>query len=477
MFGLEKQFNIIACEDLGNLLNDQFSTYQFFYKYYKEAYEPNERIVLYTKYELVDDQLDYLYKVVAEVDISLAFIAIVTPNEVNNEVFNFIQYPILDSAQLTYIKFSDTLCPMPWFHLHVNNQENISPCCISNTNLGNIKEISLKDAFNSNAMNTIRHQMENNEWPIGCKKCKHIESNNSQSMRSELFKFHRKDFFTRYSNNLEIRSLDLKPGNLCNFKCRICSHTASSVIATESNKFFNTNFKVYNRWEDTTSSEFKDLLDVLPNIEHLDLYGGEPFLNKSLTSLVKNAVFNNYAKNIRLHYNTNGSIFNEELVSLWSNFKEVNLQFSIDDIGKRFEYERSGGEWDNVVSNIKKFKALQLPNLTLNIMPAVSVLNVYYFDELCEWADSVGLSISYPIIVTHPEELSFNRLTKLAKNAILKKFENSNYTFIDLIKNSKTSDSVRFNDYIRKYDMIRKEDFSITHPEIANLMGYTLDVT
>ena len=46
------------------------------------------------------------------------------------------------------------------------------------------------------------------------------------------------------------------------------------------------------------------------------------------------------AKDITLAYNTNGSIFPQDKIELWEQFKKVEIFVSIDDISERFEYIR-----------------------------------------------------------------------------------------------------------------------------------------
>jgi hypothetical protein len=57
-----------------------------------------------------------------------------------------------------------------------------------------------------------------------------------------------------------------------------------------------------------------------------------------------------------LYYNTNGTICDEEFFKLWAPFKEVTINFSIDDIGSRFEYQRKNAKWTEVQANIVKYK-------------------------------------------------------------------------------------------------------------------------
>jgi len=191
------------------------------------------------------------------------------------------------------------------------------------------------------------------------------------------------------------------------------------------------------------------------------------------------AIEQGYAKNIRLHYNTNGSVWPDAFVTYWPYFKEVDIHFSIDAIGPRFELQR-GGSWTEVEKNILKIKNLNLPNMTLNLMSTVSVMNVYYLDEVYDWAQTH----KFPLFVSslyHPSEFSLKNLTKQAQDLIIKKFQN--HAWVDIqniikdIQYTPASDGKEFCKKIAWFDSIRQENFSKSHNEIAEAMGYVYNKT
>jgi hypothetical protein len=123
---------------------------------------------------------------------------------------------------------------------------------------------------------------------------------------------------------------------------------------------------VTNSWAEKNYKFFAELEDALPNLVNIDMAGGESFLVKQFDRVVQLAVSTGYSKQMRLHYNTNGSIFPEKQILQWGNFKKIDLALSIDNIGQRFELER-GGSWSTVENNIKKFLSLNLDNLIIYI--------------------------------------------------------------------------------------------------------------
>jgi MoaA/NifB/PqqE/SkfB family radical SAM enzyme len=202
--------------------------------------------------------------------------------------------------------------------------------------------------------------------------------------------------------------------------------------------------------------------------------GGEPFLMKNLTRLIENIISKDRAKDIKLHYNSNGSIYPDFLIEHWKQFQCVTLQLSIDNIGARFELER-GGNWVEVEKNIKDLIALRLPNLEIFLMPTISIMNVLYLDEIEDWANNLGLKINYSFL-SSPEYLSISMLTDRAKQLIFTKYRLNQSPGIektlDAIKKTKSSDGSLFVESMKKYDQIRKEKFFKTHNEISIAMGY-----
>ena len=117
------------------------------------------------------------------------------------------------------------------------------------------------------------------------------------------------------------------------------------------------------------------------------MYGGEPFLVKKQWEFLKKLIELGYSKNIRLHFNTNGSIFKEEYFKILDNFKFVNISFSIDGIGDKFNYIRHHGDWNQVFNNMNKWVKYTKgkDNWILDTCITISILNILDIGELNEF--------------------------------------------------------------------------------------------
>jgi len=483
--------NVIVCRDLADFTNDPWSLYQFFHDHYKKEYDNSDRLVFYTTHSIPDDLWKHLYQAANLIDVSNFFIMICHVDDISesarSQSLKWSNDPVAFQTRVVNIfptanfghgyLLPDTICPLPWMHLEVRNKGHIAPCCIHQGLLGNIAETNLDHAFSSQKMVLLREEFLDGKRPKGCKICWQNEDRNLISNRQRHVSLLKKDFVIKYLPEPSIASLDIKPGNVCNFKCRICSPESSSLFAQEAATVQNIKIRPSN-WADDSDEVFEAILDQAPNLINIDMYGGEPFLVKNLTKLVEELVAHGHASKIKLHYNTNGSIYPANLVDLWKYFKHVDLHFSIDDIGKRFELQR-GGSWAEIENNIFKMKSKIADNVKISIMPVISIMNVLYLDELIEWAESQNLPIN-ELYLQNPPEFSIHSMPQSAKNAVIEKYQSSLHPVLkavtESLKNTVSTDASGFITKTRYFDQIRKQDFSDSHPEISQLMGYVKNV-
>ena len=66
----------------------------------------------------------------------------------------------------------ESLCALPWMHIHLTPDHNIMPCCITNTenalDVVGKQEDGIDDWMNSPAMNKMRLDMLNGKKPNAC---------------------------------------------------------------------------------------------------------------------------------------------------------------------------------------------------------------------------------------------------------------------------------------------------------------------
>jgi MoaA/NifB/PqqE/SkfB family radical SAM enzyme len=484
---LSKQYNLRCFVDLSQMSTSPSAIYKQFELCYQQVFDATDRLIFYTSEIIPDKLLQHLYQAAELIDISNYFVLICSPHDIRKQLQHIAKQDSFQSLQILLnntkklqdnFHVPETMCPMPWMHLEISASGKIRPCCVYSAKVGDVRDASLNSTFNNNAMIALRNEFLSDQRPSGCQHCWSLENKGLSSNRTRHMSLLKKQLLTKDLENPTIRSMDIKPGNTCNFKCRICGPVASSLFAQESNKIQNIAVKTYN-WAEENSAVINEISDLLPGLTNIDMYGGEPFLIKPLKKLIKQASESGYSEHIRLHYNSNGSIYPSDLIEHWKKFKHVDIHFSIDNIGSKFELER-GGSWQEVESNIKRLLDLNLPNVEVSIMPAISIMNIFYIDQLLEWAENLGLPVN-PLYVNNPAGFDLKNLTKNAKQIIVNKFKNYPWpemkNILDYIKSIPDSDGQEFIKLCQHFDSIRNQNFSSSHSEIAEAMGYVYNKT
>lgn len=255
-------------------------------------------------------------------------------------------------------------------------------CCISTepSNIENIKTHTPAEWFASETHKNAREQFSRGEWPVGCEICKKKEESGLESKRKN-------------PNILGpgISHLDIRFGNSCNLKCISCWEKSSSSIAEEAIAMKKHGIiPVYNILEipnfNWASKETIDQITDFP-IKEVYLTGGEPMMVRHLPDLLERL-----SSDVEIRFNTNGTIYNEKLMSMLKRFKVVNMSISIDAVGTKIEYIRYGSKWKIIEENYKKYRDVVK---FLSISPTISILNAAYLEELNEWAELNNLPIYY----------------------------------------------------------------------------------
>ena len=234
----------------------------------------------------------------------------------------------------------------------------------------------------------------------------------------EKFKHFKEDYSTNLGSKLQF--LDLKLGNICNLKCRICGSWSSSKWAQEEIALYGkeniaTEWLKQGQWPRKSRKFWEHIDTILPDIKYFEFTGGEPFLIKQHFDLLQRAVDRGLAKDIDIHYNTNATRFPKQH-KLWQHFKQVQIAFSIDNTGKRFEYERDGAKWRTANTNIDKINNLreQYP-ITTQLCCTWNIQNIYYLNDILTWAETKNFNNIHFNLMHDPWEYSLTKMPRSAK--------------------------------------------------------------
>jgi MoaA/NifB/PqqE/SkfB family radical SAM enzyme len=284
--------------------------------------------------------------------------------------------------------------------------------------------------------------------------------------------------------------LDLKLGNICNLKCRICGSWSSSTYAAEEiryqtekkNNFHYVMMKL-GRWPREEQRFWQDLDQHLSGIRYLEFTGGEPFMISEHFDLLRKLVDRGYAADIEIHYNTNGTVWPHGAEDLWKDFRHVEIAFSIDDVGDRFEYQRTGAEWLMVNAHIDMFREMRErnPNITLQSCTTVNAFNVMYLDEVAAWIDQLAFDFVYWNMLHDAPEFCVANLPQTAKELAYQRLQQAQFSdrnrqeidrIIEFMRQGTQDLGRELCASIQRVDHRREQDLRQVAPELAASIGY-----
>ena len=308
-----------------------------------------------------------------------------------------------------------------------NNTLALSPCCYSPPTV--TKNI---DFTNNEYLLQVRNSWNNGIFPAACNSCQKEEVQGNRSRRIASNEWYQDN---GHNNTItELIRLDYWTGDLCNLRCATCGPHNSSAWKEEL-KLSIKKPSINRFWQDIDLSKLR----------FIHFNGGEPLLSKEHVEFLKEIPKKQL---VHLNYNTNGTILpSAELLSLWDQFKIVQLDFSIDDIEERFEYIRYPASWDKVSKNLKWYVDNSPVNCMFAVNTTVSILNYFNLTNLNSWLTNNFNSNRLGDIIDHRQQPAL-RLFALNSNKSL------------------TEPMVKFLD---DCDLRRNTNWQKTFPELSQL--------
>ena len=395
----------------------------------------------------------------------------------------------------------DRFCVLPWISLEASPIGTVRPCCLADDEIvddnGNKFELStadFSDIQNSNHMRSLREQFLTGQQPKTCRKCWNEEDAGRTSKRMHTLDRlkHSVNDESWNSDAKPLMFLDLKLGNICNLKCRICGSWSSSQFAGEEISFTPRTdqksshaYKMLRAgaWPRENTHFWNQIDNVLTDIRYIEFTGGEPFMIDQHFDMLQGIVDRGIADQVEIHYNTNGTIFPDRGPDIWRHFKAVEIAFSVDDIGPRFEYQRSNALWGTVKENINRFRIMRegMSNLQLQCCTTVNVFNARYLDEVALWIALQDFDFVYWNMMHDAWYFSISRLPATAKEQIAdylgscnapEQFRTEFNRIIDFMNHGESSDGEETKQQILKLDQRRQQDLKKVASELAQILNY-----
>jgi len=393
----------------------------------------------------------------------------------------------------------DKFCVLPWVSLEASPIGTVRPCCLaddeivnSNSVKFNLKSADFQDIQNSEYMYQLRQEFLAGNQPATCRKCWNEEDAGRTSKRMHtLDRLKHMGISSEWTHDSKpLMFLDLKLGNICNLKCRICGSWSSSQFAAEEiaqlprdeqKKSHAYTMLRAGAWPQENPQFWDQIDSVLNGIRYIEFTGGEPFMITEHFAMLQGIVDRGIAHQVEIHYNTNGTQWPAAAEHIWKHFKTVEIAFSIDDLCERFEYQRTGANWVDVQRNIELFRDLKRrhANIQLQCCSTVNIFNVRYIDQLANWISVQGFDFVYWNIMHDAPYFSIAALPDTAKQGIAdhlntalfpSKYKKDFAGIVDFMMRGESTNGVEILQQIQKLDQRRNQDLKTVEPELWKIL-------
>jgi hypothetical protein len=411
---------------------------------------------------------------------------------------------------------NEVYCPLPWFHLATKANGDVRMCVsaaqgptkgLLKNDRGstyNLNKNGIMDSRNAHLVREVRSSILSGTKHPECSRCWEEESHGIKSKRLQTL-----EYFDRYGEAVDITEsdgsipkdypyydYDLRFGNLCNLKCRMCGPADSSMWYEDFFKVYGEEFKDEGyRWYEK-ARVWEELDSQIPYAENMYIIGGEPTLIQKHFEFLERCIERGHAEHINLEYASNITNIHQKYLDIWSHFKRVHVGCSIDGVAAVNEYIRFPSRWKSIEKNLEKLSSCAA-NMHVVIAHTVNAYNVYYLDDIYRWNVQNFNFIISPHPLYNPRELSVKIFPHEVKLTIAEKLRTfypwleqnnpkTNYDrstekivkdiegYIDFMMSEDLSEKLpKFWDQTNKLDGIRKQNISDSLPELYDLIKDT----
>ena len=291
-------------------------------------------------------------------------------------------------------------CVLANHGLVVDVDGSMNPCCQYNKRLPGHDHI--KFTYFHHYQATIQRKM-NEDAAAGtrhdrCSKCWEEEDLGWTTIRQHWNDFYGVDAVDHFDFENPLYHVELRFGNFCNLKCIMCNPRSSSSVAAEQeanqSKFKHlglyNNINVSNEhwWESPEFEKFSERL--LKDARWIHMTGGEPFIIPEVVSLLDKLLPKK--DTVRISFNTNLTKVSEKLLSRLSQFKNLNLNISLEGVEEMNDYIRYPSKWEDIVSNIDLIKN-KVPLAILAVQHVLQHTSVYALPELVNFYSKYNMRL------------------------------------------------------------------------------------
>lgn len=377
-------------------------------------------------------------------------------------------------------------CIAPFQSIRQNPHGRNSPCAFGAGDWHH-GHLTPEQRWNSTELNQLRQQFIQGNKPAACHRCWDEEAAGKISLRQRQQEYFPNDYNRFIRSGLWLKgpkTAVFKISNVCNLACRSCAGWDSNSFAPEGRHYqehYQTTMDVFgdvrahNRFIPLLSPkhmDFSQYYNIAENLEKIDFFGGEPFLNVTQLDLLEHLVDQGLSKRITLYYSTNCTNHpTDRLKRAWNHFRRVEIAVSIDGLEKEFEYLRWPAQWSTMLEVLAHIKSLDSQlDCEVFVMGAMtfSLMNAWNVDTLSSWIEN-NVGPYYVNMVQSPDYLAVHVAPDHVKQAVLAHVRHQELRNYMQLKPHDPDLWRRFIIWMKRQDLYRNQQFAEVFPDYWKL--------
>jgi organic radical activating enzyme len=332
---------------------------------------------------------------------------------------------------------SDKICPLVYTGIATDPSGGVRPCCVFDQKYN--YRGSIAEYKDSKIWKEVEKDFLDGKYHPGCHHCERQDSAGSSSKRTREVqnykaKYNRDTLDIEHMKSIGYDLIDLRLSNKCNLKCVSCNPKSSSLIFDETKKHYDDTMHHYKHIYDLakdrdltnpySDENIEDLMNCISKDSRLYFTGGEPSVVKGVLKILQRLIDEGLNKDVDIEFNSNFQTTNPKFIDLLSHFPRGLMMPSLDGIGARAEYIRFPSDWKRISDNMKYFNE-KCPTWRFNIAPTISVLSIFYLDELLDFCYHNDYFINFTNMLWGPGYLNIAILPDKYKQLALQKLEHA----------------------------------------------------
>lgn len=353
--------------------------------------------------------------------------------------------------------FEKYFCSAPWIQARIRQNGNFEYCRHADDldTPYNIRNINFHEYFQKK-LSSIRTRMLNGEPVSGCHECYTMERNKKISGRwRDLIKtgidhqnfsktFLSSPYLHKFRESYENKGdTDLMPviwqveiGNYCNSGCVMCSPRSSSRLEKEFAKLGITeddpkshhyipNIRSWVEHDDLVE-KFLDVITKIKKLRYIHFIGGEPMMIPAFEKILKALYKHKLNETVTIGFTSNLTIYNQDIIDLLCEFKDVHIGMSIEALHSVNDYIRYPSVIENIKNNLDKFVTLsKTMGWNAQLRPAPNLLSILHLDTLFTYAIQHKIGIETCNFLTNPAYLKLSAVPPEIRKIAIEKIRDS----------------------------------------------------